>query len=412
MSNATAPNRWLLWGLTTAILAGLNLQFFTVGAVTHDVEKSLGTNASQTAILFGAFSFVYGVLQIPSGLFFARYKPTRLLIIACLAFSAGNLLFGYAPNYGLALLGRLLAGIGGGFFFLGYVAIAAKHFEPHLFARLLGFNQSAKFVLLLATMAAMPALLAAIGWRNYFGGIAVVYLVFLACLVWVDLQLPKESRSSKPRSVRADLTAVLALPQLWYGLLIGGLTSGGIVAFAGLWYLPYVVQLGFSRTMADWMVALMMFGMGLGMFFAGWVSDRLRRRKAIIVAGLAATLVPIAIIVAWPTAPHWLEAILAFSASVASSFYYAVLYVLIKESVPDRLATTAVGILNTAIFVGASLMQYLPGLIIHLFNQDSSSVAGATTPEFQWALLIYPVGLLIGLILSFRLKETAGIQPQ
>lgn len=412
MSNTGASHRWSLWVLTTTMLAFQNLEFFTIGALSASIEKSLSIDPSQTGMLLGAYSLAYGIMQFPAGLAFARFRPIRLLIIACVIFAVGNLIFAWAPSLAVATVGRFISGIGGSFFFLGYYTISATRFESIQFARLLGYNQMAKYLLLVIVLAAIPAMLDVISWRVYFTLLSGFFLFFIIPLIAFDRMLKSEPAPKNKETVRKDLVGVFSNRQLLYVLLVGMLGAGGIVAFTGLWYLPFAQRVGYTHTNADWINSAMILGLAIGSAGFGWISDRLKKRKALMVVGLIATLIPMCIVIAWKPPSSTLEVTLAVFIAIASTAYYPIIYTLAKESASARLAPTVGGVLNTAIFLGVAIMQFAPGFIISLLGGKVADPQAAPIDDFRWALLVFPIGLMVSLMASLRLKETAGIQPE
>ena len=402
--------RWLLWGLATAMLALQNLEVLTVGSLSGNLSSSLQISSGQVGALFGIYTFCYAMMQIPAGLAFARYSPTTLLALACIIFAFGNILFATSNTLSTAYIGRMLAGVGGGFFFLGYFAITASRFDPLQFATLLGVNQLVKFLLAMGVLALMPIFFDYGGnWRVYFIIVGTVFLLFIPALVFTGRKLPgkeTEDISASKTSVWDDLKTVCKNPQIIRTMIIGFLGAGGVMAFGGLWYLPFAESSGFPLQQADRLDSILMLFMGLGMTAAGWISDRLRRRKAIIIVGLAITLVVILALILMVKPPLWLETGLVAILAVASASFFAILYVMIKESVPAHLATTASGVVNTTIYAGLALQQYLPGWILSLASDPARGAAHTPIIDYQWALMIYPPGVLISLLVALKLRET------
>ena len=195
-------------------------------------------------------------------------------------------------------------------------------------------------------------------------------------------------------------------------IIIGFLGAGALMAFSGLWYLPLAESFGFSLKQADHLDSLLLLFMGLGMAAVGWIFDRLRRRKVVIVIGLVGALVATLGLIFMEKQPLLLESTLVILLAVAAGSFFAILYVLVKESVPVRLATTANGMLNTFIFAGLALGQYLPGQILDFVGRISSETHHTPFTAYQWAIMIYLPGIVISLILAFRLRDTAGVQSE
>lgn len=294
---------------------------------------------------------------------------------------------------------------------IGYFALTASNFDSLQFATLLGLNQLVKFLLAMVVLALMPMFLGAGGdWREYFLAMGIVFLPFVPLILWAGRTLPAPRRANGKgllHSVWQDLGLVCGEPQIRRALLIGFLGSGSIMAFNGLWYLPFARAAGYSLQQADNLGSLSMLAMGLGMTFAGWISDRLRRRKPILVIGQGITFVAMLVLIAWVEPPLVAEAVLVLVMSLFSAAFLALLYVLVKESVPSQLSSTAIGVVNTAIFGGLAFMQWLPGALLKLSSDASSGLAHSSIIDYQLALLIYPPAVLISLLITLACGETA-----
>lgn len=398
------------------MLALQNLEVLTVGSLADNLGSSLKIDSSQVGALFGIYTFFYAIMQIPIGLAFARYSPTKLLALACTIFALGNILFASSNTLLMAYTGRILAGVGGGFFFLGYVSITASRFDSLQFATLLGVNQLVKFLLAMATLAMMPMFLDHGGnWRIYFYFTGSVFLLFIVPLLLSGRGQPNRIAPDTDRiktSVRDDLIAVCRNPQIIRTIIIGFLGAGSVTAFAGLWYLPFAESSGFPVQEADRLDSMLMLFMGLGMTAAGWISDRLRKRRAIIIIGLFVALCAMLALILIVEPPLWFERVLVVILAVAGASYFAILYVVIKESVPPYLATTASGVVNSAIYAGVAVQQYLPGWILSLAAGPGRGAAHTPIIDFQWALMIYPPGMLISLLIALKLRETSSARQQ
>ncbi|WOO42524.1 MFS transporter [Rubellicoccus peritrichatus] len=412
MDDAGHKYRWFLWILTTAMLAFVNLEYFTAGAVASSVQKSLKIDTSDIGTLFGTYTLCYAVMQLPVGLAYARFNPFRLLIFACTTFALGNITFAWAPSFGVAAGGLFIAGIGGAFFFLGYFYISAKHFEPVQFARLMGYNQTAKYALMLVALVAIPAILSIFNWRIYFTAVGCVFLLFTIPLCVFNRIVVVDRSEQRKTSIWKDLRILFSSRQVLYILFVGFLGVGFIIAFSGLWYVPFAEKLGYSSNKADWMTASMMFSFAVGVAATGWLSDYLKKRKAVMIWGFIGTLLPLCVVLIWRSSPLWLEIVFLMLVTTASTAFYPVIYSLAKESVSAGLATTVGGVLNTAIFLGVAFMQFMPGLDLHLLEERAAASHTGSVTEYQWALVVYPIALIVCFIASFRLKETGGVQPE
>ncbi|MEM6583596.1 MAG: MFS transporter [Pseudomonadota bacterium] len=401
-------SRWLLWVLATVMLALQNLEVLTVGALANDLGNNLHISSSQVGALFGAYTLFYAMMQLPAGLAFARFNPSLLLIWACVLFALGNVLFAITDDLILAYAGRIIAGIGGGLFFIGYFALTANQFDPLQFATLLGWNQMVKFLLAMVALALMPVFLSEGGdWRQYFFLMGIVFLIFIPCLWFTKGFVYRPSINgdhSWLQGIREDLSRVWEVPQIRRTVLMGFLGSGAIMAFTGLWYLPFAEAAGYSRTQADNLGSVLMISTGLGLLGAGWLSDKLRRRKPLILLGMMGTLFCTLCLILFSESPFVIEALLVALLAVFGGAYLGLLYAFIKESVPIQLSSTALGLVNTTIFGGAAFMQWLPGAVLDLI---AGSAKHASVADYQLSLLVFPPCMLIALVIGFFCHETA-----
>ncbi|MEM9256588.1 MAG: MFS transporter [Pseudomonadota bacterium] len=411
-THANNDHRWLLWVLAVAMLSLQNMEVLTVGSLADNLANSLEITDAQVGAIFGAYALFYALMNIPAGLAFGRFKATHILALACALFAAGNLIFASAETTAMAYTGRMLTGVGGGLFFLGYVAISAASFSPALFATMFGVCQLVKFLLAMLVLALMPLFFQLGGdWRIYFYFVGLIFLPFIPILLWAGRSLPdpeSPAGADRLRSIWNDLVEVCRDPQILRIVLIGFLASAGVMAFGGLWYLPFAQDTGFPSRDADNLDSLLMLCLGLGMTAAGWLSDRLQRRKVLLVIGLVMTALSMLGLILWVDPPLVVEAVLVTVMAVSGAAYFVLLYVMTKESVPARLATAASGVVNTAVYVGLALQQYLPGWILNVSGAPDRGAAHTPVLDYQIALMIYPPAVLISLLFAWTLRETGS----
>jgi MFS family permease len=143
------------------------------------------------------------------------------------------------------------------------------------------------------------------------------------------------------------------------------------------------------------------FGWIIGCPLLGFVSDRLGRRKPVIVGGAVVLLACLAWILYGPSGvfPPYVLGLVAGLASGAAMLPYTV----IKEANPAELSGTSTGVVNFLNFTFSALLGPVFGGLL-------ASVSGGATPmapeHYQTAFqpLLYGVGLAI--VLTVILRET------
>lgn len=85
------------------------------------------------SFLVSSYNITYLLMQIPAGILLDRYGSKKVLIAATLICGVGNIIF-IMGGFELAIIGRLLVGIGSSFAFIGVLKLALENFSRKQFA--------------------------------------------------------------------------------------------------------------------------------------------------------------------------------------------------------------------------------------------------------------------------------------
>ena len=77
-----------------------------------DMQESFQASGTLLGVLGSAYFYPYAAMQLPVGLLVDSWGPRRTVATFFLLAAAGSVLMGLAPNLGIAVLGRLLVGVG------------------------------------------------------------------------------------------------------------------------------------------------------------------------------------------------------------------------------------------------------------------------------------------------------------
>ena len=196
-------------------------------------------------------------------------RPRRGVLIALMAaFLVGNIGTALAPNLGLVLVARFLAGLPHGAYF-GLAAIVAVSL-----ARAGRGPQAVSRVMLgipVANLAGVPlatALGQAFGWRAAFWMVAAI-----AALTLVMLRAMVPYSGPTDQSIRSELGALMR-PQLWLAMAIGAIGFGG--QFSMFSYIKPLLLHVTGASMQHVPLVLLVFGFGglVGTWLGGLVAGR------------------------------------------------------------------------------------------------------------------------------------------
>jgi sugar phosphate permease len=218
--------------------------------------------------------------------------------------------------------------------------------------------------------------------------------------------LPKDAKPSSSENwlggAMKAFGTVFRNPQSILCGLIAGLLFIPTTIFDMVWGVRYLQEArGVDYATAVLRSSTVPFGWILGCPLLGFLSDRLGRRKPVILGGAAVLLACMAFILYGPSDvfPPYVLGLVAGLASGAAMLTYTV----IKEANPPELGGTATGVVNFLNFTFSALL----GPVFARFLQEASEGAAPTElSHFQsaFAPMLYGVG--IAFVLALLLKET------
>ncbi|MEV5178009.1 MFS transporter [Streptomyces flaveolus] len=114
----------------TAALFAIGTDSFVIAGILPDAAHSLGIGIGSAGWLITAYAFAYAVLGPVMAAFTARWPRRTLFLTGLGIFVVGNLLTAFVPVFGVALVARAVAGLGGAMVSPTAVAAAAALAPP------------------------------------------------------------------------------------------------------------------------------------------------------------------------------------------------------------------------------------------------------------------------------------------
>jgi sugar phosphate permease len=367
------------------------------------LSQAFGLSAMGVASLVGLFYYGYSPFSLVAGVALDRLGPRRVIPLGAAAIGVGALLFGLG-NGTAASLGRVLQGAGGVFALVGAVYIATTSFPASRAATLIGATQmfgmaggsAGQFVVGPMVAAGMP-------WSRFWIGMGAAGLVIAGFLYAL---LPREERPSLDGnwmgSAGRAMALVLRNPQSILCGLIAGLLFIPTTIFDMVWGVRYLQEArGLEYAAAVMRSAAVPIGWMIGCPLLGLVSDRLGRRKPVILAAALVLLVCLAWILFGraDVLPPYVLAIVAGTASGAAMLPYTV----IKEANPAEVSGTATGVVN---FLNFTLTALLGPVFAGLLRDAAGGGDSMTLGHYQAAFLPMLGGVGLAMVLTLFLRET------
>ena len=368
-------------------------------------ELVAGFSVSATAVasMLGLLYYGYSPFSHVAGVALERLGPRRVVPIGAATVGVGALLFA-TGNVALGSVGRFLQGAGGVFALVGAVYIATTHFPASRAATLIGATQMFGMAGGSAGQFAVgPLIGAGVPWNRFWAVMGISGLFLSALLV---ITIPKEEPaaqgSSWLREAAANLGLVFRNPQSILCGVIAGLLFIPTTIFDMVWGVRFLQDAhGIDYAMAVMRSSTVPFGWIIGCPLLGFVSDRLGRRKAVIMGGAVTLLLCLAwILYGRPGVfPPYVVGLVAGIASGAAMLPYTV----IKEANPARVSGSATGVIN---FINFTFSALLGPVFARLLTRGSSGGDGLALGHYQGAFSPMLIGVGLALVLTMFLNET------
>jgi MFS family permease len=204
----------------------------------------------------------------------------------------------------------------------------------------------------------------------------VALLLAVSMFRLIPMRSSEQKQSAHGVGITQGLRAVTTNPQTWICSLIGFGMAATMLAFGGLWGVPWLSSVhGYSTTEAAGITSMIFVGWAIFSPLAGWASDRVGRRNLILRLGsLIALLASASLFYITPGSTVLLMALIFVIGAGGSSM--TVCFGSVKELNDINYASTSLGLMNMCIVGAGAVMQPLIGWLLDK-NWDGTMQAGA-----------------------------------
>ncbi|STY27165.1 major facilitator family transporter [Legionella taurinensis] len=413
---------WLICGLGALYYSYEYLLRISPSVMEPALREHFNLSATGFGLLSAFYYYAYVPLQIPVGVLLDRYGPRLLLTLACMVCVIGTFIFCGTQLFWVAAVGRFLVGFGSAFAFVGVLKLATIWLPEDKLAMVSGMASA------LGTIGAMLGdnllgyMVIKLGWRETVNYTAI-FGIGLIFVLWYGIRdRHRNQRQSGTvenfRQSMTDLGIIARNKQIWINGMYGCLVYLPATVFAELWGIPYLKNAhGLSLEAADLANSLLFLGFTIGAPLFGLLSDKLKRRKLPMVIGAVGAAIVMMMVLYMPGLTEVGIDSLMF---VLGLLYSAqcIVFAVGRELSPNEAAGTAIAMTNMIVMLGAMFLQPLVGRLLDFSLSVHTHAAGLdalstdklaqlyTASDYQFALSIIPLGIVLAAILTFFLDET------
>ncbi len=373
--------------------------------MVDDLMREFAVGGAILGNLSAVYFYVYASIQIPIGVAIDRLGARRLATGAAAICTVGVLVFAGADTLWMAYVGRFLIGLGCACSFVAALSVAAIWF-PGRFALLGGLAQMLGVLGGVLGQAPFGYAVEQIGWRETNWWVAMGGVVLTLCLFLTVRDRPRDS-AEPSRPLLEGLKRALSNSQTWLAAAFGVGMTGAMLAFGGLWGVPFFIEArGLAKPEAAALASVMFFGWGVGAPLSGWLSDKFGKRRPFMVLGGLLATAGITLTILFPTMPlPLLQAVLVMQGFGSSTMVLS--FAVAREHNPPWANSAALGIINSFVVGSGAVLQPVIGYLLDL-GWDGRMVDGArvySIETFGFALQVLPWCCLAGVAAACFIRE-------
>lgn len=380
--------------------------------MTNDLMREFSLTATEMGNLAACYFYAYVIMQIPAGLLIDRWGPRKVTTIAIALSALGAWIFSQADSIFIACIGRFITGIGASFAAVNCLKLVANWFPIRQFAFMVGLMMTIGMLGAVGGQAPLSSFISFLGWRDAMSGLALIGLILAALFTIAVRDRAPHHRMinvvpEKPHIFK-NLGSILKHRQSWYLSFYSGFAFAPVMAFGGLWGVPFLIEkFGFSHHAAAQGSSLIFLGFAAGAPLFGWLSDYIGQRRPVMTYGtLVATLCLTAVLYV----PHLpvsvvFAALFVFGFSISA---FLLCFTMIKEVHSTAIAATSVGFMNAFDALFGAFSDPLTGKILD-YKWSGAMMDGVRTfslTAYHYALAILIVYLALSIVFIRLIRET------
>lgn len=370
--------RWRVAGFLAAAAALNYADRAALSSVLPALRTDFALTDAQLGLLGSLFLWAYALGSPVAGLVADRWSRRRLVMWSLAGWSLVTAFMGAANGFVALLLLRAALGFSECLYLPAATALLADHHGPETRGRAMSVHSVGLNFGVVLGGAFAGYLADHFGWRSGFWvlGLGGVVLAVAANYILTDGPLARPVTAAAPRATLREAAAYLLHVPSYHVLLAKAMLAGvGIWVFLN--WLPLYFREAFNMTLGGAGFAgtfMLQISTVLGIALGGWISDRAASKGArhrMLVQGLS-YLAAAPFLLLFLLRPSFILVAIAVSAfSLFRGLGQANENPILCEVMPERLRSTAIGIMNTAATAAGGLGVLLTGVLKRAFGLDA-----------------------------------------
>jgi MFS family permease len=395
------------------------IQMNFMSSLNLELIQAFHIHATQLGILTSSYFIANIIFLLPAGQLLDRFSTRKIILTSMSLSVAGTFLFSLSDTLLTAAIFRFMTGIGCAFCFLSSIRLASHWFPPHRMALVSGLIVTMAMFGGWIAQTPFTKLIEMTNWRTAVQIDAGLGVLIICLIIWLVSDYPPNARReiNKEHQDLHHMGYLTSLKLAYFNRqnifcgLYTCLMNLPVFLMGAIWGSLYLEKIhGFTPDKATMITGMIFFGTVIGSPLAGWISDKLKRRKLPMIIGSFFYFFLILMIIYIPN--------LSFSAYLVSFFFLGLItstqvisYPMVAESNPMAITATSISLISL-LTVGGGGAFFIPffGWLMDVANKTLVSMPIETTGysaySFYIAMLIMPITAVIALLVASLTQET------
>lgn len=349
------------------------------------------------AAVFGQFSGMYymgySLTHIPLGILLDRIGPRKIMSFCILITVIGLLPIMYGGTWFLAVLGRMLVGIGSSAAILGTFKIIRITFPEKQFTTWLSFSVTIGLIGAIYGGGPVGYLVREFGYIQVTKVFSILGLILAALTFYIVPEIEPDKKSS----VTGDLWEVFSNKKVMLICISSGLLVGPLEGFADVWGTQFFkIVYGYDAETAEYLPSMIFLGMCFGAPIIGMIAEKLRSYIGVTIAA-GAIMLFIYIALLMEILNLGIATISLIVVGICSSYQVLGIY-LVSIFVRKEILGLATSMTNMIVMIFGYAFHTTIGYVISNYGGTKSQEA------FKMGISVVPSGIFIGIIGYFILS--------
>ena len=258
----TSYRKWVVWGVMIIAYMLVFFHRYSMGSMGDFIMKEFHTTAAVVGMVGAMYSWAYMLMQLPTGMLADSIGPRYTAASGMFVTFIGSLIFAYAPNIHMLMLGRFIIGIGVSVIFISTLRIQASWFLPTEFTRMSGLTVFMGKIGALIAESPLVIMIVKYGWRKtsaIIGGISLILAILI--LIFVRNSPTSDEYQHSDISIWEGLILAMKNKYTWFPMLVFFGIYASFIAFSAQWGNKFLQDIfNLSKAMAAGYVMISIVG--------------------------------------------------------------------------------------------------------------------------------------------------------